>query len=95
MGVSGIKIKFMILLIKLTNLHTFIGLDELVICFLYKGLAGVQQQSLILLGEVGYMDHTLPFGTVKNQSHRNIIKSKIHLDDFLQSPFRSPLLLLP
>lgn len=41
MGVSGIKIKFMILLIKLTNLPTFIGLDELVIRFLYKTLKGV------------------------------------------------------
>jgi len=27
-----------------------------------------QQQSLIPLGEVGYIDHTTPFGTVKNQS---------------------------
>ena len=48
------------------------------------------QQSLIPLGEVDCMDHTMPFGTIKNQSFKNIIKSKISLDDFLQRPFQSP-----
>jgi len=31
------------------------------------------QQSLIPLGEVGYMDETKPFCMVKNQSYRKII----------------------
>lgn len=32
-----------------------------------------QQQSLILLGGVGYMDHTTPFSSVKDQRFSNII----------------------
>ena len=48
------------------------------------------QQSLIPLCEVGYMNHTTPFDTVKKQSFKNIIKSKISLDYFLQHPFQSP-----
>ena len=58
-------------------------------------MGGQQQQTLIPLGDVGYMDHTTLFGTIKNQSFRNIIKSKISLDDFLQHPFQSPSLLFP
>jgi len=39
-GIFGIRFKFMIL-IKLTNLPTFIGLDDFVIHFLYKVSEGV------------------------------------------------------
>ena len=35
-----------------------------------------QKQSLIPLGEVGYMDHTTPFGMVKKEN-MNKIKKKI------------------
>ena len=33
-----------------------------------------QQQSLIPLGEVSYIDHMMSFGTVKDQSFRDNIK---------------------
>ena len=45
----------------------------------------------IPLGKVGYMDHTTPFGTAKNQSFGNIqLEISISLDNFLQRPFWSP-----
>lgn len=43
-------------------------------------------KSLILTGEVGYMDHTMPLDLVKDQILIDIIHYEIPLDNFHQSP---------